>query len=152
MKTLLIFLAIPAIHALAGIAELDQAIQAVAPIDGVSSSGRIDFKPEATNSQRTAAESIMNAYLADPVAWSAAHPAFESPEDFLAQAGFNAARLLSLKDIQDQLAAAQIALPPKSAAVRAWLTEIQLADGPPYPPAPHSYEDLRAELKAILQP
>lgn len=45
------------------LAELDSMIQLVAPIDGVSSEGRIDFKPEATTEQRRAAQSIMDINL-----------------------------------------------------------------------------------------
>lgn len=43
--------------------ELDQAINAVCPIDGISSSGEIWFKPEATNEQKAAAQAIMDAEL-----------------------------------------------------------------------------------------
>ncbi len=46
--------------------QLHEAIEAVAPIDGISigdwddkSTWRIDFKPEATNEQRVAAESVL---------------------------------------------------------------------------------------------
>lgn len=43
--------------------ELDQMIQQVCPIYGISSNGRIDFKPEATESQRALAQSIVIANL-----------------------------------------------------------------------------------------
>lgn len=39
--------------------ELDEAIKAVCPIDGVSSEGAIWFKPEATEEQKAAAQAIM---------------------------------------------------------------------------------------------
>lgn len=39
--------------------ELDEAIKAVCPIDGVSSSGTIWFKPEATEEQKTTAQALM---------------------------------------------------------------------------------------------
>lgn len=47
---------------------LDNAIKAVCPIDGISSTGRIDFKPEATEAQRAAARDLMEAHLAAPEA------------------------------------------------------------------------------------
>lgn len=44
------------------LADLAQSIQAVCPIDGVSSDGRIDFRPEATTEQRAAAQSIFDSW------------------------------------------------------------------------------------------
>ena len=44
---------------------LHNAIAAIAPIDGVSSDGRIDFRPEATAEQRAAAQEIMENWV-DP--------------------------------------------------------------------------------------
>lgn len=43
--------------------ELDQLIQAVCPIDGISSNGEIWFKPEATDEQRAVAQSLMDEHL-----------------------------------------------------------------------------------------
>ena len=43
--------------------ELDEAIKAVCPIDGISCNGRIDYRPEATEQQRAAAQAIMDAEL-----------------------------------------------------------------------------------------
>lgn len=45
------------------ISELHDKIALVCPIDGVSSDGRIDFKPEATQEQKDAAQVIMDAEL-----------------------------------------------------------------------------------------
>lgn len=44
--------------------ELDQLIQAVCPIDGLSSNGEIWFKPEATEEQKAAAQALMDEHLA----------------------------------------------------------------------------------------
>lgn len=50
------------------IAKLHEAVAAVCPIDGVSSSGRIDFRPEATELQRAAAGEVFASWdPADPV-------------------------------------------------------------------------------------
>lgn len=43
--------------------ELDALIRAVAPIDGISFEGRIDFKPEATDAEKAAAQAIMDANI-----------------------------------------------------------------------------------------
>jgi len=45
------------------IAELNDMIAVVAPIDGCNSDGVIFFKPEATEEQRAAAQAIMDAEL-----------------------------------------------------------------------------------------
>ena len=52
------------------IVELDQALKAVCPIDGVSigksedkSTWRIDFMPEATDQQKTDASAVMAAFI-----------------------------------------------------------------------------------------
>ena len=45
--------------------EIDEAIKAVCPIEGVNSSGVIWFKPEATPEQREAAEALMAQMLPD---------------------------------------------------------------------------------------
>lgn len=42
---------------------LHHLISAVCPIDGISSSGRIDFKPEATDEQKAAAQALMDTHL-----------------------------------------------------------------------------------------
>lgn len=42
--------------------DLHEVLMTVAPIDGVSSDGRIDFKQEATPEQRQAAQSIINSW------------------------------------------------------------------------------------------
>ena len=47
--------------------ELDDLIKAVAPIDGINSSGAIWYKPEATAEQRAAAQALMDAHLAEVV-------------------------------------------------------------------------------------
>lgn len=53
-------------------AKLDKAIKTVCPIDGVSigrkddkSTWRIDFRPEATQTQRDAAQAILSAFIWD---------------------------------------------------------------------------------------
>ena len=82
---------------------LHEKIALVAPIDGVAYSGRIDFKPEATQQQKAAAEAIMAEYLANPSAWEAAN---ENPLD-LAEAHikefFSTARLLQIKVWMDAI-------------------------------------------------
>ena len=45
------------------ISELNDKIALVCPIDGISSDGRIDFKPEATEEQKVAAQAVMDANL-----------------------------------------------------------------------------------------
>lgn len=45
------------------IEQLDAAIKAVCPVDGVASTGRIDFRKEATPEQRAAAQSLMDEHL-----------------------------------------------------------------------------------------
>lgn len=45
------------------ITELDQAIRAVCPIDGVNSSGHIAFSAGATDVQKAAAQAIMDVQL-----------------------------------------------------------------------------------------
>lgn len=45
------------------IGELDILIQAVCPIHGISSDGRIDFKPGATPAQQAAAQAVMAANI-----------------------------------------------------------------------------------------
>ncbi len=54
------------------IVQLDNAIKAVCPIDGISigrkdnkATWRIDFKDEATPEQRTAAQAVMDAFVWD---------------------------------------------------------------------------------------
>lgn len=72
-----------------------------------------------------------------------------TPEEHLESEGFNAVRLLSLKDIQDRLAAAGVAMPPKAAAVRAWVSGVQFGE-PPFAPAPHSFADVKEELRPLV--
>ena len=43
--------------------QIDEAIKAVCPIDGINSEGVIWFKPEATDEQKAAAQAIMDAEL-----------------------------------------------------------------------------------------
>lgn len=43
--------------------ELHDIISAVCPIHGINSSGGINFKPEATDEQRIAAQGLMDAHL-----------------------------------------------------------------------------------------
>lgn len=63
------------------IADLDIAIKAVCPIDGVSGSPggsmRIDYRPEATSEQRSAAEAVLASFD-----WNASPPWEMSAEEF----------------------------------------------------------------------
>ena len=43
--------------------ELDAAIRAVCPIDGINTKGVIWFRPEATDEQKAAAQEVMALYL-----------------------------------------------------------------------------------------
>jgi hypothetical protein len=47
--------------------ELDALIKAVAPIEGCSSNGAIWFKAEATPTQRTNAQAIMDSHISEIV-------------------------------------------------------------------------------------
>lgn len=78
------------------ISDLHDAIKAVCPIDGVSSDGRIDFQPTATQQQRAAARAIVDGWD-----WNAPTPddADKSPLDvFLSKAD---AGTLTQKDINE---------------------------------------------------
>jgi len=46
--------------------DLHNAVASVAPIEGVSSDGRIDFLPEATEDQRIAAQAILDSWQDPP--------------------------------------------------------------------------------------
>ena len=49
------------------LAQLDQMINTVCPIYGISSDGRIDFRPEATQQQMDDAQAIMDANISNLV-------------------------------------------------------------------------------------
>jgi len=49
------------------IGELNDIIQAVCPIIGINSNGEIWFKPEATDEQKAAAQSLMDQHLQEIV-------------------------------------------------------------------------------------
>lgn len=45
------------------LAELDQLIKTVCPIDGINTEGAIWFKPDAANEEKAAAVALMNEHL-----------------------------------------------------------------------------------------
>lgn len=83
------------------IAVLSEQIAAVCPIDGVSSSGRIDFKPEATEEQKAAAEVVLKSF--DPAAVdateAAAKAAREAKKDALKK--IDPASIKSVAELRD---------------------------------------------------
>lgn len=48
------------------IRDLDQAIKAACPVDGIDSNGRIYFRADATPGQRAAAQQLMDDFIAAP--------------------------------------------------------------------------------------
>lgn len=95
---------------------LHEKISAVCPIDGVSSSGRIDFKPEATEAQRKAAQVIADAWDFD------APSAAELNAPILAQlASLDAQRVRPMAEIT----LAQVAGEPLPLYAKAKLADIE---------------------------
>jgi len=76
----------------------------------------------------------------------------ETLEEFVARNGYSVFALLDLSDIEGKLALTGIEKPPKSAAVRAWIDETRLAfaSNQPAQPAPFTYQDVKAEVLAVL--
>lgn len=77
----------------------------------------------------------------------------QSLEDFISANGYTVLSLINLKDIEDKLRAASVDLPAKSAAVRSWISSVQVAyaQGGDLPSAPHSYQEVLTELLPYLE-
>lgn len=81
-------------------------------------------------------------------------PTAPTVESFATMQGYGAFQLIDLKDMEDKLHAASIEIPTKAAAVRAWVDSVRLAFATAQTPAnaPHSYEEVLAEVLPILNP
>lgn len=77
----------------------------------------------------------------------------QSLEDFILANGYTVLSMINLKDIEDKLRAANVELSTKSAAVRSWISSVQVAyaQGADLPLAPHSYEEVLTELLPYLE-
>ena len=109
--------------------QLHDAVQAVCPIQGLSSTGDIWFNPTATQDQQTAAQALMTTFLADPTTWLANNKSAAQ-----ARAEGEAYVNLYFTDKEIQRLTLMLLLPTTAAdtlakiqAVLAWLTTIEKA-------------------------
>lgn len=75
-----------------------------------------------------------------------------NPTAHFAAHGYDVLALLNLADLERKITADGSELPPKCAAVRAWIDGVQIAyaTGAPLPTGPHTLSEVLEELAPIL--